>query len=232
MQPLPGPHAEYPSRKSSREKLRSLPFFHRTWICGTQLLAQAQFTPIQGEIRLVFRSGTPLPVNLALECLTWRRLVRSGNGRHRLDRPEAPGGHQLVVYFRKKRLAPWRKKSPGKHSARKRSLRESEERFRTLAVSTPMVVWTNLPNGQVDYISQRWYDLTGQTPEQVCQSPNGWMSALHPEDREHAEATLLALRPGGRALRNGDALPTGLGWSVPLASQPGRATAGLPVERW
>jgi PAS domain S-box-containing protein len=70
-------------------------------------------------------------------------------------------------------------------------LRESEERFRTLAVSTPMVVWTNLPNGQVDYISQRWYDLTGQTPEQLCQSPSGWLSALHPEDRERAEAIYL-----------------------------------------
>ncbi|HEY0008286.1 MAG TPA: PAS domain S-box protein [Tepidisphaeraceae bacterium] len=39
--------------------------------------------------------------------------------------------------------------------------RESEARFRQLADSMPQIVWSALPDGEVDYFNQPWYDYTG-----------------------------------------------------------------------
>jgi PAS domain S-box-containing protein len=59
-------------------------------------------------------------------------------------------------------------------------LEESEQRYRFLAESVPQVVWTTDADGYVDYFNARWYELTGQTPEEA--RGWGWQAALHPED--------------------------------------------------
>jgi PAS domain S-box-containing protein len=66
------------------------------------------------------------------------------------------------------------------------ALRESEERFRTLAEALPQFVWVTRPDGSDEYFNQRWYDYTGMTPEQSMGW--GWVDALHPEDRGPTEA--------------------------------------------
>jgi PAS domain S-box-containing protein len=64
------------------------------------------------------------------------------------------------------------------------ALRQSEERFRTLAESLPQLVWTCRPDGYCDYLSRQWVEYTGSPAE--MQIGYGWAEHLHPEDRERA----------------------------------------------
>jgi len=65
------------------------------------------------------------------------------------------------------------------------SLRESEERFRDMADHAPMMVWVTEPDGTCSYLSQSWYEFTGQTPETGLGF--GWIQATHPDDQALAE---------------------------------------------
>ncbi|HEX2994325.1 MAG TPA: PAS domain S-box protein, partial [Anaerolineales bacterium] len=60
------------------------------------------------------------------------------------------------------------------------ALRESEERFRSLADSMPQLVWTALPDGTVDYYNSRYqeYWKIKQVEETVWE----WAPVLHPDD--------------------------------------------------
>jgi len=65
-------------------------------------------------------------------------------------------------------------------------LRESEDRFRTLAEAIPQLSWTAQADGQCDYLSQQWIDYTGVPMHQ--QLGFGWLERLHPDDRGHSLA--------------------------------------------
>ncbi|MBT9554452.1 MAG: PAS domain S-box protein [Myxococcales bacterium] len=58
---------------------------------------------------------------------------------------------------------------------------ESEARFRNLADSAPMFVWTGDLQGERDYVNRPWLDFTGLSPDAVPLLL--WESALHPDDR-------------------------------------------------
>jgi PAS domain S-box-containing protein len=61
------------------------------------------------------------------------------------------------------------------------ALRESEERFRTLAESLPQLVWTSLPDGRCDYLSRQWLEYTGMSAGEDLDS--GQLKCLiHPDD--------------------------------------------------
>ena len=64
-----------------------------------------------------------------------------------------------------------------------KALRASEQRYRELADSMPLVVWTARPNGELDYYNQRWFDYTGMTLEQT--QGWGWQPVLHPDDLQN-----------------------------------------------
>jgi PAS domain S-box-containing protein len=58
-------------------------------------------------------------------------------------------------------------------SARKQSelvLRESEERFRTMANSMPQLAWIARADGFIFWYNDRWYDYTGTSPQKM----EGW----------------------------------------------------------
>ena len=59
------------------------------------------------------------------------------------------------------------------------ALRESEERFRTMADSLPQIAWVAKPDGYIYWYNQRGYEYTGATPEQV--EGWGWQSVHDPE---------------------------------------------------
>jgi PAS domain S-box-containing protein len=65
-------------------------------------------------------------------------------------------------------------------------LRESEARFRALTDLAPSFIWFATPDGALHYLNDRWYEFTGQTPEQAL--PDGWAGALHPDDVAHTAA--------------------------------------------
>jgi PAS domain S-box-containing protein len=78
-------------------------------------------------------------------------------------------------------------------------LEESEERFRTMADSAPIMIWIADEQGQTDchgcqgcnYFNQRWYEFTGLP--QVRGGSCEWESVIHAEDERHF---LVAYREG------------------------------------
>lgn len=62
--------------------------------------------------------------------------------------------------------------------------RESEERFVQLADSMPQIVWTALPDGNLDYFNAVWFQYSGTTYEQNVGT--GWSRAVHPDDLPEA----------------------------------------------
>jgi PAS domain S-box-containing protein len=61
--------------------------------------------------------------------------------------------------------------------------RAAETRFRQLADLVPSFVWFASPDGSINFLNDRWYAYTGQTPEVAL--PDGWTSVIHPDDRQH-----------------------------------------------
>ena len=65
-----------------------------------------------------------------------------------------------------------------------------EAHVRALVDASPAMLWTTDNDGLCTYLSQRWYDYTGRTPEQDLGF--GWLQNVHPEDRERSSEIFLA----------------------------------------
>jgi PAS domain S-box-containing protein len=65
------------------------------------------------------------------------------------------------------------------------AVRRSEERYRSLVQAGAQVVWVTTPTGQTAEDSPEWRWITGQSLEEYL--GNGWLDAIHPEDRERVE---------------------------------------------
>jgi len=71
----------------------------------------------------------------------------------------------------------------GNEQRRKRAeetLRESEQRFRTMADSAPVLIWMSGPDRTFEYFNKGWLDFTGRT--QAEEANYGWCEGIHPED--------------------------------------------------
>lgn len=68
------------------------------------------------------------------------------------------------------------------------ALRESEARFRAMAETVPDILFTSDAKGSIEYVSPRFYELTGLT-----QNSGGadWVRAIHPDDCENVRARWL-----------------------------------------
>jgi PAS domain S-box-containing protein len=60
------------------------------------------------------------------------------------------------------------------------SLRESEERFRLMASTAPVLIWMSGTDRLCTYVNKPWLDFTGRTLE--SELGNGWSEGAHPED--------------------------------------------------
>jgi PAS domain S-box-containing protein len=58
-------------------------------------------------------------------------------------------------------------------------LRQSEERFRTMANAIPQLAWVAWADGFIYWYNQRWYEYTGMTPEQM--EGWGWQQVHDPQ---------------------------------------------------
>jgi two-component system, cell cycle sensor histidine kinase and response regulator CckA len=61
-------------------------------------------------------------------------------------------------------------------------LRESEERFRNMVDSTPVMIWATDTNKRGTFFNKCCLDFTGHTMQDKL--GDGWVASLHPDDRE------------------------------------------------
>ena len=57
---------------------------------------------------------------------------------------------------------------------------DSERRFRALGEAIPVICWTADAAGWIDWYNRRWFEYTGQSPEEA--EGWGWQAAHHPDD--------------------------------------------------
>jgi PAS domain S-box-containing protein len=67
------------------------------------------------------------------------------------------------------------------------AIRESEERFRTMADAAAILVWTSDADGAGDYFNKTWLEFTGRTLEEEL--GYGWTQGIHADDKERCIAT-------------------------------------------
>lgn len=89
------------------------------------------------------------------------------------------------------------------------ALRESEERFRTMADNIAQFAWMTDEKGWIFWYNQRWFDYTGTTPEEMAGW--GWTKVHHPD---HVDRVVEKFRRH---------IDEGLGWedTFPLRSKEG-----------
>jgi PAS domain S-box-containing protein len=69
----------------------------------------------------------------------------------------------------------------------RRVLQESEERFRRMADTAPVLIWVSGPDRLCTFFNKGWLDFTGRSVEQEI--GNGWLSGVYPEDLDRCLAT-------------------------------------------
>ena len=118
------------------------------------------------------------------------RYLKTGKKHLQWDHVEVPGlhrdGHEFPI-----ELSFGEYKANGQHvfigiardiTQRKlaeAALRESEQKFSTLAETVPQLVWMAEPDGSIFWYNRNWYDYTGTTPEEM--KGWGWQSVHDPD---------------------------------------------------
>jgi len=72
-------------------------------------------------------------------------------------------------------------------SATVEQLRESEERFRNMADTAPVLIWVAGPDKECTFFNEGWLTFTGRTMEQEL--GKGWADGVHPDDLDRCWAT-------------------------------------------
>jgi len=68
-----------------------------------------------------------------------------------------------------------------------RALRESEERFRIMADTAPVMIWVSGPDALVTFLNKEWLAFTGRAMSEEL--GDGWAAGVHPEDVDHCLTT-------------------------------------------
>ena len=72
----------------------------------------------------------------------------------------------------------------------------SREHFKVLADHVTQMTWTNLPNGDVTFYNERWYEYTGMSFEETKEW--GWRLAVHPDDIDLTISRYVAALKSGQ----------------------------------
>ncbi len=75
------------------------------------------------------------------------------------------------------------------------SLRASQQHFKALVTSSPVGVFEVMADGSLAYVNEKWLEITGMSQQQAL--GDGWIDALHPDDRE------LVMKAWSNAIQEG-----------------------------
>ena len=79
------------------------------------------------------------------------------------------------------------------------TLGESEERFRNMADTTPVMMWVTGPDKLCTFFNKAWLEFTGRSMEQEL--GNGWIAGVHPDDVDRCVATYTESFDARRSFR-------------------------------
>ena len=79
------------------------------------------------------------------------------------------------------------------------SLRESEERFRMMADTAPVMVWRAGPDQRCDFFNKPWLEFRGRRMQDEL--GEGWTEGVHPDDLPRCLGTYTAAWPGRESFR-------------------------------
>ena len=79
------------------------------------------------------------------------------------------------------------------------SLRESEERFRVMADTAPVMVWRSGPDQGCDFFNKPWLEFRGRRLQD--EMGEGWTEGVHPDDLQRCLTTYTAAWPGRESFR-------------------------------
>ena len=71
---------------------------------------------------------------------------------------------------------------------------QSEQRFRAISLVTPNIIWSSNAQGVVDFISDQWFEFTGEPPAEPDAAH--WHDLVHPDDRASVLEKEVRLRRG------------------------------------
>jgi PAS domain S-box-containing protein len=113
-----------------------------------------------------------------------------------------------------------------------RALRDSEERFRTLADHMSQLAWMADESGRIFWYNRRWYDYTGASPAEMQRM--GWAGVLHPDHVERVEQSLASAWASGEPVEDHFLLRRHDGQSRWFLSrvEPISEAGGERVRRW
>ena len=75
------------------------------------------------------------------------------------------------------------------------ALRESEERFRSMANNAPVVIWTSGPDAKINFVNNYGLTFTGRAVEELV--GDRWNEVVHPKDLEEKFVPHVAMNSGG-----------------------------------
>ena len=109
------------------------------------------------------------------------------------------------------------------------ALRESEARFHLLAEFAPVGIFRTDEHGETTYVNRRWTQISGVSADEAL--GQGWLQAVHPEDRGPIVASWDAAARAGRTsdaeyrfLRPDGTVAWVVGHAVALLDAAGRVT--------
>ena len=68
----------------------------------------------------------------------------------------------------------------GQIAERDTALKESADRFRTMAEAAPVMIWTSSADGNWDYVNRAWIEFTGHNLDEDL--GGNWQKNIHPQD--------------------------------------------------
>lgn len=135
-----------------------------------RLYTQESWKRLQRVFERALRTGEPYELDLEM-------LLPDGTTKWLMARGEAlldNAGH--VVNLR------GTVKDVTERKRAEEALRESEERFRLVANTAPVMIWMSGPDKRCTYVNQRWLEFTGRSCE--AELAGDWAHGIHPDEFE------------------------------------------------